>query len=351
MSNNMIMKKFAYFDADVVTPEEIIMAAGFTPIRLLGDPTIEYDKVNEHIPPTHCVWARNVLEQALRGLDPEIEGVVTSHGCDCTNREFDIWLQSVKIKFLFFLNVPLKRDELSLKFFISDMKELISQMEETFSIEILSENITKAIIQTNKIRKILREISEYRNKSILKGSEFHELVKKAQISDKNEVLTLLEGKISELKEKKPFTDKKLKRILLTGSIIDDTELLKFLEEQGFQIVIDDLCIGTRYFWNQIDENIDPIQALGEYHFTKPIYSTKFPSFKRFDFIEELIGKYQVDGVINLTKKFCEPLLYSNPYFTKKCKELEIPYLFVEMEYSRESYKQLETRFEAFAEMI
>ena len=39
------------------------------------------------------------------------------------------------------------------------------------------------------------------------------------------------------------------------------------------------------------------------------------------------------------------------YFKKKFKELEIPYLFIEMEYNRESYKQLQTRFQAFAEMI
>jgi len=32
-----MMKKIGYFDADVVTPEEIFMAAGFTPIRLLCD--------------------------------------------------------------------------------------------------------------------------------------------------------------------------------------------------------------------------------------------------------------------------------------------------------------------------
>jgi len=54
--------RIAYFDADVVTPEEIFMAAGFTPMRLLGDPSIELDKVNEHVPPTHCVWAKNILE-------------------------------------------------------------------------------------------------------------------------------------------------------------------------------------------------------------------------------------------------------------------------------------------------
>jgi len=36
---------------------------------------------------------------------------------------------------------------------------------------------------------------------------------------------------------------------------------------------------------------------------------------------------------------------------KKFKELEIPYIFIEMLYNREQYKQLSTRFEAFAEII
>ena len=85
------MKKIAIFDSGVETPEEIIMAAGLTPYRLFGDPTIQVDKANEHIPPTHCLWTRNLLEQALRGLDPDIEGLIATHGCDRTNREFDIW--------------------------------------------------------------------------------------------------------------------------------------------------------------------------------------------------------------------------------------------------------------------
>jgi benzoyl-CoA reductase/2-hydroxyglutaryl-CoA dehydratase subunit BcrC/BadD/HgdB len=65
----------------------------------------------------------------------------------------------------------------------------------------------------------------------------------------------------------------------------------------------------------------------------------------------LSEKYKVDGVINIAQKFCEPVLYDHPYFNKKFKELGIPYLFVEMEYNRESYNQLKTRFEAFIEII
>lgn len=345
------MTKIGYFDADVVSPEEIFMAAGFTPIRLLGDPTIEHDKVNEHIPPTHCVWAKNVLEQAIRGLNPEIKGVVTSHGCDCTNREFDIWVEAVDLDFLFYLNVPLKRDKTALNFFLNDLKELISQIEDKFKIKIQSEKIKEAIKITNQIRKLLKEISEYRNNMILKGSEFHELVKLSQINDKTYVLEILKNKMVELKKKAHFTEKKMKRILLTGSVIDDTEFLKFLEDKGFQVVADDLCIGSRYFWNTIEEDKDPLIAIAEYHLSKPLYSTKMPSYDRFEFLKELAEKYEVDGIINIAMKFCEPMLYDHPYMNKKFKELGIPYIFIEMLYNREQYKQLSTRFEAFAEII
>jgi benzoyl-CoA reductase/2-hydroxyglutaryl-CoA dehydratase subunit BcrC/BadD/HgdB len=143
----------------------------------------------------------------------------------------------------------------------------------------------------------------------------------------------------------------MKRILLTGSIIDDTDFLIFLEEKGFQVVADDLCIGSRYFWNTIKEDKDPLEAIAEYHLSKPLYSTKMPSYDRFKFLKFLAKKYEVDGIINIAMKFCEPMLYDHPYMNKKFKELEIPYIFIEMLYNRGQYKQLSTRFEAFAEMI
>lgn len=345
------MKKIAYFDACVETPEEIILAADMHPIRLFGDPEIGIDKANEHVPPTHCVWARNILEQAINGLDDNIKGVITTHGCDCTNREFDIWLECVNLEFLFFLNAPLKRNKTAINFFISDIKELISQLEEKFNVNITSEKINEAIKKMNKIRMLLREISSFRVNMKLKSSEFHALVKKVQQSDKSKMIEILESKLAEIKERKPFPNANLKKVLLTGSVIDDTEFIKFLEEVGFQIVIDDLCIGTKYFWNNVDENGDPIKALAKYHLNKPIYSTKFPSYERFKVLKNLVEKYEVDGVINIAQKFCEPVLYDHPYFNKKFKELGIPYLFVEMEYNRESYKQLTTRFEAFTEII
>jgi benzoyl-CoA reductase subunit C len=318
---------------------------------LFGDPTLDINIANEHIPPNHCFWAKNLLEQAIKGFDDDFKGIIATHGCDCTNREFDIWLECVNLEFFYFLNAPLKRNEAALKFFIEDIKELIIQLENKFNVSITPAKISEAIRLMNKIRNLLRQISDYRSNLQLKGSDFHSLVKCVQKMDKAKALEMLQSRIEELKTYNPQSVLKLKKILLTGSVIDDTEFIVFLESLGFHIIIDDLCIGTKYFWQNVDETEEPIKALAKYHLSKPIYSTKFPSYKRFEIVKELARQFNVDGVINIAQKFCEPILYDHPYFSKKFKELGIPYLFVEMEYNRESYKQLTTRFEAFKEII
>jgi len=343
--------KLGIFDSNVDTPEEIIIAAGFTPYRLFGDPTIEPDKANEHIPSTHCVWTRNLLELAIKGLDKDIVGIITTHGCDRTNREFDIWRECIDLDFMYYLNSPRKRDEIALKFFINDINEFITQLEDHFKIKVTEDKLKEAIKKMNEIRQLLREISDYRKKMIITGSEFHGLVKSVQQLNKDEALELLKSKQENLKERQSFSKKDFKKILLTGSDLDDTELIRYIESLGFQIVIDDLGIGTKYFVNDVEEYGNPVEKIAKYHINKPIYSTKYPSYQRFEVLKKLATEYNVDGVINIAQKFCEPVLYDHPYLKKSFKELEIPYLFVEVTYNRESYKQLSTRFSAFAEII
>ena len=343
--------KLGIFDSNVDTPEEIIIAAGFTPYRLFGDPTIEPDKANEHIPSTHCVWTRNLLELAIKGLDKDMVGIITTHGCDRTNREFDIWRECIDLDFMYYLNSPKKRDEIALKFFITDINEFITQLEDHFKIKVTEDKLKEAIKKMNEIRQLLREISDYRKKMIITGSEFHGLVKSVQQLNKDEAIELLKSKQENLKERQSFSKKDFKKILLTGSDLDDTELIRYIESLGFQIVIDDLGIGTKYFANDVEEYGNPVEKIAKYHINKPIYSTKFPSYQRFEVLKKLATEYNVDGVINIAQKFCEPVLYDHPYLKKSFKELEIPYLFVEVTYNRESYKQLSTRFSAFAEII
>jgi benzoyl-CoA reductase/2-hydroxyglutaryl-CoA dehydratase subunit BcrC/BadD/HgdB len=345
------MKSIGLIDSCVETPEELILAAGLIPFRLFGEPTLSPLKANEHVPATHCVWARNILEQGLQGLPEDIVGIISTHGCDCMNRQFDIWLDNVDMDFMYFLNSPLKQNEAAKEFFIRDMKELITQMEEYFDVEITDESIQENISMMNKIRNLLKELSEYRTKRKIKYSELHTLIKKVQRIDKKEALNLINEKLEEVKSREPFAGDGIKNILLTGSALDDTEFIRNLEDLGFHIVIDDLCIGTHYFWEQTEEKSDPLEAIADYHFKKPIYSAKVPSHQRYNFIKRLIDAYQVKGVINIAEKFCESILYDHPFIKKNLKEKGVPYLFVEKEYNEEAFQQLKTRFDAFHEII
>jgi len=345
------LKKIAIIDACVDTPEEIILAADLEAYRLFGDPSIAPTTADEHVPASHCVWTRNILEQGLRGLPDDVIGLVSTHGCDCTNRQFDIWLDTVDLNFMYFLNSPLKRDQTAKDFFIQDMKELITQLEDHFNIEITDQKLREQIVLMNKIRRKLKELSEYRNKMTLKFSELHQLTKSTLTTDKTHALDMINEKLEEIKTRESFSDENLKRVLLTGSVIDDNSFVKNIENAGFHIVIDDMCIGTHYYWHTMDESGDPLEAIAKYHFEKPIYSTKVPSHQRYKFIESLIDKYHVDGVINIAQKFCESILYDHPFLSDKFRQNNMPYLFVEKEYNREAYKQLSTRFDAFAEII
>ena len=345
------MKKIGIIDSCMETPEELILSSGLLPFRLFGDPSLSPLKANEHIPATHCVWARNILEQALQGLPEDIVGMVSTHGCDCMNRQFDIWLDNVDMDFMYFLNSPLKHNKAAKSFFVRDMRELIIQMEEQFDIEITDDSIQENINLMNEIRNLLKELSEYRTKRKIKYSELHTLIKKVQRIDKKEALNLINDKLEEVKSRESFEEDGMKNILLTGSALDDTEFIRNLEDVGFHIVIDDLCIGTHYFWEQIGEQSDPLKAIADYHFKKPIYSTKVPSHQRYKFIEHLIDEYQVKGVINIAEKFCESILYDHPFMKKNLKEKDVPYLFVEKEYNKEAFQQLKTRFDAFHEII
>ncbi len=345
--------KIGYVDPSFNTPEELIMAANLIPHRIFGDPTIDLMDANKFVPPNHCFWARNCLQRGLNGLDKDIKGIIITHACDCSNREFDIWFYHIPYDFYYFLNAPLKRDKISLKFFINDIKELKFQLEEHFGVEITDKKLYEAINLTNEIRKLLKKISEYRNKGLLLGSEFHAIIKNAYKSDKKDVLHNLKEKLKklEIKEPLPYVDGSKKRILLTGSILDDTEILKYLESLGFEIITDDLCIGTRYFHNKIEITGDPIKDIANFHLSKPPYSTEHPSSGRFDFIKGLAEKYQVQGVICLVQKFCEPLLYEYPFFRDSFKKIGMPFIFLEKEYKRDSYNQLTTKFEAFKEIL
>ena len=140
----------------------------------------------------------------------------------------------------------------------------------------------------------------------------------------------------------------------TPLAIPNWKLHNIVETSGAAIVCEEMCTGTRYFENLVDESKttleDQYMALAE-RYMKINCACFTPNEGRIDDILRLAKEYKVDGIIDVNLKFCN-LYDTEGYFVEKAlKESGIPVLGIETDYTDSDAGQLRTRISAFIEML
>jgi len=142
------------------------------------------------------------------------------------------------------------------------------------------------------------------------------------------------------------------RLLVSGSIMDNSELLRLIESVGGSVVADDLCTGSRYFWNLVKEGAEPMMAIAERYLRKIPCPFMYSSEERFKHVREMVKTFNVEGVIIFSLKFCDVHSFDAPLLAEELREKEgLPVLHLEWEHSLSGIAQLRTRIEAFVEML
>lgn len=140
--------------------------------------------------------------------------------------------------------------------------------------------------------------------------------------------------------------------MLIGSMLDEPEYIQIIEELGGLVVIDSLCLGTRYFWDLVDEKKNPIDSLAERYLSK-ISCPRMTDGQnqRAQFMMDLIKEFKVDGVIFQRMKFCA-LWWAEIFMLRnKLKEEGIPFLDLEREYILSGAGAMKTRVQTFMEIL
>jgi benzoyl-CoA reductase/2-hydroxyglutaryl-CoA dehydratase subunit BcrC/BadD/HgdB len=144
------------------------------------------------------------------------------------------------------------------------------------------------------------------------------------------------------------------RLMVLGSILDDPEYLRVIEDQGGLVVTDSNCFGARLMWEDVSEEAtDPIRALAQ-HYVADRHScprTFGENERRTAFVHEMIRSFNVDGVVGERLAFCDQWGYAQYSITNDFKETGVPYLSLEREYVLSGVGQLRTRVQAFLERL
>ena len=333
-------------------PEEILYAANILPVRIFG--SHEPETVSDtHILSMYCFFCRDCLAQGLNGKYDYLDGIVISQSCMHIRQAYQSWRLHLPVDYSYYINMPHHVQSSRAKPYLAgELNEFKASLEKWKGTPITDEDLDRGIEICNTQRRLMRQAYALRQAENppVSGLEAMQMVVSSQLTDKREHSQLLREVLERL-PRRGIKDDPGVRLMIVGSENDDLEFLGMVESMGASIVSDDHCTGSRYFWSDVIEGEDRLQAIADRYVNRvPCPSKDWPKWKRFDHILSMAKDYNVEGVLLLQQKFCDPHEADMPPLAQLLKENNIPSLFLELSGTMPS-GQFQVRVEAFLEML
>lgn len=333
------------------TPEEVIYAAGALPVMVfaeLGDTRL----ADAYMPSNSCSFARACLNAALRGDYNYLDGFVESNACDNREKTYDMWVNYSKVPNAYYINTPHSNTEKAHQFFYQEVEKFRDWLQHTFKREVSDDSLKDAVKIYNEDRTLLRKIYDLkmRKPPLVSGVEFLEIALSGLVMPKKEHIELLREFLDSVEERGELPKQGV-RLLVSGSVMDNTELVKLIESVGGNVVADDWCTGSRYFWNTIESADEPLKAIAKRYLDKIPSSFMYQHEERFKHVAELAKQFQIDCAIMFVIKYCDTHMFDAPFLRDQLKDMGLPVLYLEWEHSLSGIAGLKTRIEAFIEMV
>ena len=356
-NRNQVARKLADQGKKVVgwmctyVPEEIIYAAGAHPIRVVGAEGTT-TTADAHLYSNVCTYARASLEEGFRGSYDFLSGYIAVNTCDNIRRLYEVWSRYLNTPFTHILKLPHRADEEAVEYFAGELNDFREKLGAYVGKDISDDALWQAIEVYNHSRALLRELYELRKADSppITGAEVMDVFLAGIIMPKDEYNRKLKTLLNSLKGHKTVNGDRI-RILVMGSELDNSEYIRTIEELGGIVVCDDLCNGTRYFWDPVEVSGDPIQALANRYMRRSPCARMRPNTERMNHVRRLIQDYRIDGIVYEALKFCDLYGEDYPIFKENIKDMEVPSLLLTRDYFTAGMGQMKTRIQAFFETL
>ena len=367
-------------------PEEILISGGLQAVRIKGDS--ESNLADGYLPINFCPYIKAVWED-IHKKSYSLKSIVFATSCDGMKRLNDLFLNYKKEHFSFMLDVPKNSDENSILFFTDRLKKLFEFIKKVSpQNNIGTKELLNSIKVINKKRQLLFEFTslyESNENHSISTSEYFDILDIAASSDIKIFLRDLENFIKNFQntnnEAKDLGEnnnlKDDNNIMVIGNYINDSNFWDIFTDLDIRVISGDLCIGSRYFDFQVNLNLHDdnyrdknslgldaqspedsnnnydiiFRSIAESYLKKPLCFRMTSLDKKLESIKEKIISGNIKAVIFTSLKFCDNTLYFYPELKSELVKLNIPSLYLDVEYGKSSYGQLRTRIEAFYEML
>ncbi|MBN1367078.1 MAG: 2-hydroxyacyl-CoA dehydratase [Dehalococcoidales bacterium] len=292
-------------------PEELIIAAGFFPLRLGS-------VVEETIPE---IYEKFLTSGALQfsGMAPEdfvaryatrfnsekydfIDYLVIPRGRDSIHHLYSIICDMKQTNTTLKAPEPYFIDKLHTKYFMNQLYnreqvlDLKSQLEKWSGKFISDKMLSESVAVCLESEILLKRFAELRasNPPRISGVEALQVIGSSFFMPKNEHNILLREFINRWEE---MPVRKGKRIFVSGSPIDNLQLYEIIESRDAVVIGEDHCWGNRNAEVLLTSALSPIDAVVEKFNTHPLCPGGYPLEERVEYCVQNAIKTKAGGVV------------------------------------------------------
>jgi benzoyl-CoA reductase/2-hydroxyglutaryl-CoA dehydratase subunit BcrC/BadD/HgdB len=347
----------------IYAPEELAYAADATMVGLCGGADFSVPDAEAVLPRNLCPLIKSFYGFKLNRTCPYFQSsdlVVGETTCDGKKKVYELLNELIPT---YVLEVPHKPDTTKGKeFWFRELEAFKTELEKVTGNKITAEKLISAIELINNKRKALKRLSDLRAKSPSPISGLDGLLID-QISFNDDVKRFT-AKVTELcdeldervRKGEGVAAKDAPRIMVSGCpmAIPNWKLHSIIQEAGASAVVEESCVGTRYFTNLVEPKGDSVNdllwALVEKYSQIPC-ACFTPNDRRIKSIQELAKQFNVEGVIYYTLQNCHDYNVEAVKVERELKGQDLPMLKIETDYGTGDAAQIKTRVEAFLEII
>lgn len=343
-------------------PEEIIRALGGVAVGLCAGAEWAYDEVEQILPRNTCALIKSFMGFKMGKVCPYVESadlVIGETTCDGKKKAYELFGEMAPVHVM---ELPQMKRPDDMKLWRAEIDRLVAKLEEVTGNKLTAENLAKGIQEVNDKRRALQHLNAARKASPapISGKDALLAVQVAFYDDVprftqmvNKLADELEARVAAGTGVAPVG---VPRVLVTGSpmSIPNWKLPDIIEKAGGVVVTEELCTGSRYYEKLVAEDASSMDAMLDDIAEKylDINCACFtPNPGRIDDVIRLAKEYNADGILHYALQFCGPYTIEAYSVEKAAQDAGIPVLRVDTDYSMEDVGQLQTRIEAFLEML
>ena len=347
----------------IYAPEELAYAADATMVGLCAGADFSVPDAETVLPRNLCPLIKSFYGFKLNRTCPYFQSsdlVVGETTCDGKKKVYELLSELVPT---YVLEVPHKPDTQKGKaFWFRELEAFKTELENVTGNTVTAEKLKAAIELINDKRKALKRLSDLRAKSPSPISGLDGLLIE-QISFMDDVKRFT-AKVNELCEELEQRTKEgvgvaaedAPRIMISGSpmAVPNWKVHSIVESAGATVVVEESCVGTRYFNDEVEpkgESLNDLLWAIDEKYSKIPCACFTPNDRRIDSIKQLAQQFHVDGVIYYTLQNCHDYNVEGVKVERALKAQGLPMLKIETDYTMGDEAQIKTRVQAFLEII